>query len=468
MDNEDVLTLKQLSCELKETSPLIKDESCEENVSPSKNAFEKLISLDSLSTISSPVKTNCSRMGCETPLTKLLETFSPSAIKYMEKQDNNCENSNIINVVESISSLTAARSLDNPMLNNLEQQSKIGNYYPGSMLAGAPHTTDSLPQLETYLNTDHEMDRHGEQNAYQDELISSSEQDAWQPSMLSDNILPPVMLSSYDEMALLQQQLMATNGGMQQYVLPIFFQPFMMNESVVKSREIFEKQILNKEKTDGDVGNEAVEQRVPNPYQNNWLSMAGTDEELMRKCTLGVNINGERKTDASVDNMKYLEEAAAKLLQTDGIPKCAKPTNFGKHECNICHRRFQRQYTLKTHRRIHSGHRPFKCEFCDMAFKQSGTKLNHVRAIHTKQRPFKCVYCGKSFSHKSSITVHTRIHTNEKPYQCEHCGRRFTDRATYTKHQVIHSGEKPFACPVCNKTFSQKSNLKRHFINVHQ
>lgn len=140
----------------------------------------------------------------------------------------------------------------------------------------------------------------------------------------------------------------------------------------------------------------------------------------------------------------------------------------GNYKCFDCGRTFNRQYTLDTHQRIHTGEKPYVCEVCGARFRQSGTKLNHVRAVHTKERPFQCQYCGKTFSHKSSITVHIRIHTKEKPYQCQTCERCFTDRATYLKHQSIHSGVKPYHCPMCTRKFSQKSNLKRHYKNIHE
>jgi uncharacterized Zn-finger protein len=46
--------------------------------------------------------------------------------------------------------------------------------------------------------------------------------------------------------------------------------------------------------------------------------------------------------------------------------------------------------------RIHSGVRPYICEFAD---------------------------CNKQFIQRSSLTVHYRVHTGEKPYICERCDK---------------------------------------------
>ena len=91
---------------------------------------------------------------------------------------------------------------------------------------------------------------------------------------------------------------------------------------------------------------------------------------------------------------------------------------------------------------------------------------------NARKRPlrFLCDLCNKAFYAQCHLNTHRRVHTGEKPFQCPYfatvgCDKWFGDAGTLTKHIRIHTGEKPYHCEKCGTNFRQASHLARHRLN---
>ena len=76
----------------------------------------------------------------------------------------------------------------------------------------------------------------------------------------------------------------------------------------------------------------------------------------------------------------------------------------------------------------------FNCKFSAKHYKDI---VRHLR-IHTGEKPFACQYCEKKFDRQDNLKVHKRIHTGEKPYKCTLCSYGSADGGSLKKHMRIH------------------------------
>jgi uncharacterized Zn-finger protein len=74
--------------------------------------------------------------------------------------------------------------------------------------------------------------------------------------------------------------------------------------------------------------------------------------------------------------------------------------------------------------------------------------------------------CEYSTTKASNLKTHKRTHSGERPYPCDAPGCDFTAAlaSTLKTHKRTHSGERPYPCdaPGCEYRASAACNLKRH------
>nr|XP_037273127.1 zinc finger protein 782-like [Rhipicephalus microplus] len=125
------------------------------------------------------------------------------------------------------------------------------------------------------------------------------------------------------------------------------------------------------------------------------------------------------------------------------------------YKCNYCGKTFTRKENRDLHIRIHTDLVAVHCS--------SGGKLPQVPRGPRKGTNLKrCLVCGYTTPFNQRMEYHQRIHTGERPYKCQYCHKDFRQVAHLNGHIRIHTGERPFQCHLCPMTFAQKGKLKRH------
>ena len=103
-----------------------------------------------------------------------------------------------------------------------------------------------------------------------------------------------------------------------------------------------------------------------------------------------------------------------------------------QYNCELCPASSTHRSFLRQHRNVHTGDRPFACEYCPKRFLRSNALERHKLAVHSHEKDEqeklkstspRCPYCQKLFMYQSDLNRHLPVHMRKMKHQCVYCGK---------------------------------------------
>jgi len=99
-----------------------------------------------------------------------------------------------------------------------------------------------------------------------------------------------------------------------------------------------------------------------------------------------------------------------------------------------------------THKRIHDGSKPLRCDVCGKEFGDSSNLSKHKATHQGKTRHCPFPGCGKSFRRNDQLERHQKVHqTGLLPCTFPGCGQSFRRKRQLEEHQKTHSAERQYS-----------------------
>ncbi|XP_063631073.1 zinc finger protein 888-like [Cydia splendana] len=141
-------------------------------------------------------------------------------------------------------------------------------------------------------------------------------------------------------------------------------------------------------------------------------------------------------------------------------------------QCDHCKKRFVNRTTLATHLRLHDGPLPKEeCPICHKMVRVIQLKY-HIQRHENKSR-YECVDCNKIFSHLATYQAHlkySRAHASDQVFKfpCPMCNKGYPTKEAMQDHfNYQHLGKTAHKCPVCDKPIASRANVEKHMMRVH-
>ena len=138
-------------------------------------------------------------------------------------------------------------------------------------------------------------------------------------------------------------------------------------------------------------------------------------------------------------NLKSLEcEICSRTLYDFAVLRVHMYQMHGeaKLPCSQCNKKLRTKKLLQKHNQLHEDEGLFKCNACNQSFKKKITLTTHIVLTHTDDKTNYCSLCDKGFLTPCQLKRHEGLHTGYKPFKCEYCKKAFMLKYNMKYHAV--------------------------------